>query len=269
MEINTARFQNAFLQRVSQALPKPEASTSQTETTKSSGPVDGVSLSEKSASADILSFQAAVSAVAASATLGGVPGLAVIAQEVARGLVTSAEEVDASNRLTEQFAATLPRVEDSRVQDSWAEVSRVTESPFEAPLVFQSFFIDAQADARTIMLGTESLKGDLASDEVLAFTLAHEEGHRQHRDTAGAAGLQALLDLCENDRELYSLAYDAMSQGRQDNERRADVFAAEAMVKLGVEKEPILEFLGSMPGDMQHPEGAERVALVENVFKSR
>ena len=235
----------------------------------SADPVDGVSLSEGSSATDTLAFQAAVSAVAASATLGGVVGLAAMAQEVARELVTSAEEVDASNRMTEQFAATLPRVEDPRVEGSWAEVSRVTKSPFEAPLVFQSFFIDAQADARTIMLGTESLKGDLAGDEVLAFTLAHEEGHRQHRDTAGAAGLQALLDSCESDKELYSIAYDAMAQGRQDNERRADLFAAEAMVKLGVDKQPILAFLGSMPGDMQHPEGAERVALVESVYKKR
>jgi len=60
-----------------------------------------------------------------------------------------------------------------------------------------------------------------------------------------------------------------MAQGRQDNERRADLFAAQAMLKLGVDKQPILEFLGSMPGDTQHPEGAERVALVESVYKDR
>ena len=265
MQINPARFQKAFLQRAGQALSKPE----QAKAVDSGAPVDGVSLSNGSASTDTLLFQAAVSAVAASAALGGVVGLAAMAQEVARELVTSTEEVEASERMTDQFAATLPRIEDPRVLDSWTEVSRVTKSPFEPPLVFQSFFIDAQADARTIMLGTESLKGDLASDEVLAFTLAHEEGHRQHRDTAGAAGLQALLDSCEKDKELYSLAYDAMAQGRQDNERRADLFAAEAMVKLGVEKQPILEFLGSMPGDMQHPVGTERVALVESAYKDR
>lgn len=265
MQINPAKFQTAFLQRASEALSKPEQAVA----VDSGTPVDGVTLSGVSVSTDALSFQAAVSAVAASATLGGVVGLAAMAQEVARELVSPAEEMDAARRMTEQFAATLPRIEDPRVQDSWVEVSRVTESPFEAPLVFQSFFIDAQADARNIMLGTESLKGDLASDEVLAFTLAHEEGHRQHRDTAGAAGLQALLDSCEKDKELYSLAYDAMAQGRQDNERRADLFAAEAMVKLGVEKQPILEFLGSMPGDMQHPVGTERVALVESAYKDR
>ncbi len=264
MRIDQSQFQKAFVQRANQALSQSKGA----EVVETRVPTDGVSLSKRSASTDVLSFQSTVSAVAASAALGGVIGLAAMAQEVARGLVTSAEEVDASNRMTQQFAATLPQVDDPRVQDSWAEVSRVTESLFEPPLVFQSFFIDAQADARTIMLGTESLKGDLAGDEVLAFTLAHEEGHRQHRDTAGAAGLQALLDSCENDKELYSLAYDAMAQGRQDNERKADLFAAEAMVKLGVDKQPILEFLGSMPGDMQHPEGAERVALVESIYKN-
>ena len=80
MQINPAKFQTAFLQRASEALSKPEQAVA----VDSGTPVDGVTLSGVSVSTDALSFQAAVSAVAASATLGGVVGLAAMAQEVAR-----------------------------------------------------------------------------------------------------------------------------------------------------------------------------------------
>lgn len=263
MEINAAKFQKAFVQRANQVLREGPSTAVPIE---SAPPTDGVTLSARQSDPVALTFQAAVSAVATSASLGGVPGLAAMAQDVARSLVTSAEEVEASNRMTEQFSATLPRVEDPRVERAWNGVSRVTDSPFEPPLVFQSFFIDAHADARTMMIGTESLKADLADDTVLAFTIAHEEGHRQHRDTAGTAGLRALVKLCENDRELSDLAQGALSSGCLSNELAADQFAAEAMVELGLAKEPIMEFLGSLPGDSQHPVGVERAALVEKTY---
>lgn len=265
MKIDSASFQKAFVQRAQVLLEKADSAVSQS---TEPAPVDEVSLSGSGQSSGRLSFQGLVTGLAVSTAMGGVPGLAALAQEVARGLISDEQEAAASVRMTEQFLQTLPKVEEPRVAEIWSEIAKVTDSPFQAPLVFQSGFLDAQADARTIMLGTESLNEDLSDDSVLAFTLAHEEGHRRHRDTAGAAGLQALFELCQENDELYGLAFKAMAAGRRHNERQADQFAARAMTELGYDKQPVLEFLEALPGDMQHPPGPERADLVQQIFSS-
>jgi hypothetical protein len=263
VQIDTAKFRTAFTQRAQRVLSQVEKTTE----TAAPTPSDQVSLSGGGdPSVQGLKFEAAVTAIATSATLGGIPGLAALTQDVAHSLVSEQQEIDASARMVDQFTS-LPLVQDERVESVWSGVAEVTESPHDAPLVYESFFIDAQADARNMMLGTETLKGDLADDNVLAFTVAHEEGHRQHRDTAGTAGLQALMDLTENDKELYSLAYQAMAEGRQQNEREADLFAAEAMTELGYDKQPMLEFLNSLPGDIHHPVGTQRAQAVDEIFQ--
>ena len=263
MQIDTAKFRAAFTQRVQRELSPAEP----VDAARASNPTDQVALSGKAESPEWrLRFETAVRAIAVSAAAGGIPGLAALAQDVGQSLVSEQEEVETARGMVEQFSS-LPLIEDGGVDKLWKGVAAATDSPFEPPLVYESFFIDAQADARNIMLGTQSLKGDLADNNVLAFTLAHEEGHRQHRDTAGTAGLQALLDLSEGNDELYSLAFRAMSEGRQQNEREADEFAAEALTELVHDKQPILDFLSSMPGDLHHPPGAERKQAVDRVFQ--
>lgn len=260
MKINPVKFQKVFTLRAKQIL-QPEA----TGAPETSPATDSVELSKGPTGLD---FQGAVTALATSATLGGVPALAALSQQVAQEITTPQEEVNAAAQLAEQLDS-LPKVEEPRVTHLWSEVAEVTATPFDAPRVVDSFFIDAQADARNMYIGTTPLQNEMSTDEVLAFTLAHEEGHRQHRDTTGAAGLEALVALCEGDEKAYTFAFQALAEGRKQNEREADEFAARAVKKMGYESGSILEFLNALPGDLQHPPGEERARAVEAAMLHR
>ena len=261
MQIDKVRFQQVFTARAQQMLCATEESKAN-ESCALPEPKDDVVFSKP---VDPLAFQSAVSAFSTAASLGGIPALAALTQEVAQALIGPQDEEESAQKILEQLS-TLPRVQDNRVDQTWSRVAEATASPYSPPEVVDSFFIDAQADARNMLLGTTPLKQDLADDNVLAFTLAHEEAHRQNRDSAGSAGLETLVELCKDDEGLFPIAFKALGEGRRQNEREADLFAAEVAKKLNYQLEPILKFLESLPGDLQHPPGSERAELVKTLM---
>lgn len=190
----------------------------------------------------------------------GVPGLAALSQDVARALITPQQE--------QQLADTLHDVFESRfapnhplLEETWQGVQRVTGSAFPAPQQVNSPLVYAQADSRNLYIGQSALATDLADPNVLTFTLAHEEAHRQHRDSAGAKGLEALQESSSS-----PAAFQALREGRHHNERQADEFGARVAAKLGCEPLPILKFLLEIPEDAEHPAGRERAALVRQAM---
>lgn len=264
MQIDRVKFGAVFARRVAEMLEeKPRVAVAPSE------PRDLVEWSKaKPPSVPTLSFENAVLALAGSAALGGIPALAALSQEVAKDLVTRSDEQQYSDLVQEQFSS-LPQVVDPRVDRLWDRVEQMTNSPFPAPRVLQSVFVDAQSDSLGMYLGTDSLDSSLSDDSILAFTLAHEEAHRRHRDSAGGAGLDALYELAKDDDQLGSLAFRALRHGRQANEFAADLFAARVLSDLGLPERPVVEFLASLPGDLQHPEGRLRARLVEESLASR
>lgn len=256
MRVDRTRFQSIFIQRAGR-LPRENAPAA-------SGVQDKVEIGASDQS-PTPNFKKSVLALSTAASLGGIPAIAALAQEVSKSLVTAEQEDESSARLAAQLSS-LPREIDTRVSEAWKEVESARPSPFVPPVVLDSVFIDAQSDSRAIYVGTGSLRGDLSDDSILAFTLAHEEGHRIHRDSAGAAGLETLLELCQEDEELYPVAFKALNLGRLENERQADRYAAETLQTLNVDRTKITEFLRQLPGDPQHPDGVERAALVSDVW---
>lgn len=258
MRVDVAKFQTVFTRRAQKRLAGKVSEAS------SPPPSDSISLSDTSAPIHA-QFKSAVLAMATAASLGGIPALAALAQEVSKDLVTPEQEALDSQKLADQLSA-LPPAQDQRVQQAWNQVKSLSNSPFAAPKVLQSSFVDAQSDARAMYFGTASLQKDFADDSVLLFTVGHEEGHRVHRDSAGAAGLEALLELGKNDEELFGLAFKALNQGRLENERQADTFAARLLRSSDLDKKKVEQFLAATPGDLQHPEGGERANLVADVW---
>jgi hypothetical protein len=78
----------------------------------------------------------------------------------------------------------------------------------------------------------------------------------------------SLVELCQDDSELYRYAFQALKEGRQQNEREADAFGAQVLAALQMDFEPVLEFLKAMPGDLQHPPGTQRAELVKKALSS-
>lgn len=258
MQIDRNRFQNLFTQRVTRLTQQPAAVPISVEAG------DRVDLtSTPTASRNM--FAEAVLTLATTASLGGIPALAALSQEVAQLLVTPEQELQSAAKIAAQLSS-LPTVSDPRVEKAWQDIEQLSSSPHTAPVVVDSFFVDAQADARNMFIGTSALKGDMANDSVLSFTLAHEEGHRIHRDSTGSAGLETLLELCREDEKLFPLAFQALGEGRRQNEREADSYAARLLTQLPVEQGAVMNFLSQLPGDLQHPDGKERAEALRSIW---
>lgn len=238
MKIAPTPFQTRFLQQAAQRLASPELQTA----------VDRLDLSN--APQVQRAFDQVTLALAAAS--GGAPLLAAIAQDVARSLVTPQQEQELAQNLRDAFESRFtpnPPVLDQ----VWQGVQKITGSQFPAPQQVSSPLVYAQADSRNLLIGQDALQTDLADPNVLTFSLAHEEGHRQHRDTAGAKGLEFLPPA-------------ALRAGRHQNERQADDFAARVAAKLGCAPLPILQFLLAIPEDGEHPAGLERARSVRTAM---
>ncbi|MGE0492920.1 MAG: hypothetical protein AB7S38_27160 [Vulcanimicrobiota bacterium] len=251
MRIDTFQFQRAFCERARPLVPADQLEAL---------PADSFEPSNQARR-----FQQMVLAVSAAAGASQVPALAALSQEIGQNLVSQAEDAAFADNLADQYSS-LPHRQDPRVEQAWSQVAQASQSSFPAPVVLESSFIDAQSDSREMYLGTASLAGDMADDTILLFTLAHEEGHRQHRDKAGVAGLEAFLAGCQGNDQLESLSFKVLREGRHQNEREADAFAAGVLAQLGCDPAPALAFLGGLEADMQHPGGHEREQLVRQAL---
>ncbi|HIB66733.1 MAG TPA: hypothetical protein EYO33_16865 [Phycisphaerales bacterium] len=258
MKVDSKGFQELFLHKARQALKELESPQEQVVAL----PSDTVQLSQGGSH---LNFSSMVLALSAAAPAGGIPLLAALSQETAQALITPEQEKLHSERMRAQFQD-VPKVDDSRVSRFWEDVSAITKSPFPAPEVFQSSFFDASSDVETMSFGTTMLESELKDDAALAFTIAHEEGHRQHRDTQGAKGLELFADLCLSNDELSSIGIQVLFEGRKQNEREADEFAARVLSQMDIEKDQVLTFLSAFPEDNLHPAGSERAALVASAW---
>ncbi len=238
MKIAPTPFQTRFLQQAARRLASPELQTA----------VDRLDLSN--APQVQRAFDQVLLALAAAS--GGTPLLATIAQDVARSLVTSQQEQELAQSLQDAFESRFTP-NSAALDQAWQSVQKVTGSQFPPPQQVNSPLVYAQADSRNLLIGKEALQGDLADPNVLTFSLAHEEGHRQHRDTAGAKGLEFLPPA-------------ALRCGRHQNERRADDLAARVAAKLGCAPLPILQFLLAIPEDGEHPAGLERARAVRTAM---
>jgi Zn-dependent protease with chaperone function len=203
----------------------------------------------------------------AAATPGGPPALAALSQGIARSLMPPEQE--------EQFAASLNDAFASRfvpptpaLQNAWGKIEGITGKHFSPPQLVNSPLIYAQADSRNLYIGTEALQSDLADPDVLIFALAHEEGHRRHRDSAGTRGLDTLLEICQDSPQMFKPALAAVREGHKENERQADAFAARVAAQLGCKPGPIAQFLEAIPEDHEHPSGSERAAAVMNLMRA-
>lgn len=251
MRIDTFVFQRAFCERARPLVPADKLEAL---------PADSFEPSNQARR-----FQQMALAVSVAAGASGVPTLAALSQEIGQNLVSQAEDAAFADHVADQYSS-LGQRQDERVEQAWSRVAQASGSNFPAPVVLESSFIDAQSDSREMYLGTASLAGDMANDSVLLFTLAHEEGHRQHRDKAGAAGLEAFLASCQGNDELESLGFKVLREGRHQNEREADAFAAGVLAQLDCEPAPVLAFLAGLEGDLQHPEGRQRERLVRQAL---
>ncbi len=248
MQVNRCAYQRAFVLRSLDHLPQSEA----TEVS------DTVELSPVCPDQ---AFQMTLSLLVASA---GLPVLAALAQEVGRELVTSEQEA-ARAELTRAVYREREKELPESVASAWSKVREVTDSPHQPPVVVDTPLVFAQADTLGMRLGRAALENELADPNVLLFTLAHEEAHRQHRDTAGSRGLEVLIELAEGN--LGTAALQALHQGRQDNELQADLFAAQVCAELGCDPKPILAFLEATEGDTDHASGSERARAVAEILK--
>ncbi|MFN8611238.1 MAG: S8 family serine peptidase [Vulcanimicrobiota bacterium] len=238
MKIEAVPFQTRFLRQAAQKLGSTELQAA----------VDRIDLSSPSQLQRAFDqFKLALEANAAAAPL-----LAAIAQDVARSLITPAQEQERADGLRDAFESRFVPNEEP-LQKAWQGVQKVTASSFPPPREVNSPLVYAQADSHNLFIGKEALSGELSDPNVLTFSLAHEEGHRQHRDTAGALGLNFL-------------GPSALRAGRHQNERRADEFAARVAAKLGCAPLPILRFLLGIPEDNEHPPGLERARLVRQAM---
>lgn len=269
MKIEPAAFQTAFLRRAEGANQTGRADRALAE--RSAEPADSVELTPAHAEVPTTPLQQAVLALsAASAAVGG-PLLPAVAQEVGKALVTAAQEERQAESRREAFGKwVVPTGEKAeRVREAWERLQQVSPSPLPPPKVIDLSLTFAESDTREMFIGTRALDGELADPSVLTFTLAHEEGHRRHRDSAGSAGLEALVAAVDGaPAEVTREAFRALREGRHENERRADAFAAEVAARLGCDPEPILAFLLACEEDMQHPAGLERAEAVRDRMAS-
>ena len=273
MKIDGTLFKRTFLKKaapVSEKISRQQSNTDNSDSIKLSSsssidtPVEELSL-------DLLEkrFSQAVLAIGSASSLAGIPALASLSQEVGQALVSPQQESDLAASIAEQYQD-LPKAEDPRLDSSWTQVSKTTNSPFPEPVVVDSFFIYAQSDSRGMYIGTNALESELSNDTVLAFTLAHEEAHRQNRDSAGSKGLETLVDLTKNDDQLFPLAMSALQEGRHQNEREADLFGAQTVTRMGQDLKPVYDFLADQTEDLQHPGGAERCQYIrQNLTKEQ
>lgn len=246
IRIDRPAFEQRFLECARKHLP-PEAASEPTESYQPS--------SQATTPPASLSLQGAITALNLAAGLTGLPLVALTAQEAARGLVTPAQEGQLADARLRGYEHRLTR--DERVERSWQTVSQLLPGSGTAPRVVDLALVYAEADSREMYVGKQALQSDLASDEVLLFTLAHEEAHRRHRDSAGTAGLEALMEAVPG-RE----SFQALRAGWHHNELQADLVGAEVAARAGCDPKPILAFLLSCPEDMQHPSGARRAEVV-------
>lgn len=179
--------------------------------------------------------------------------LAEAAQDAARELVTP--DQDRAGSLVDAFSSRLVPT-DPQTAATWDRIKSVTGSVFPAPRVVNTILVVAQADSHDMLLGKAALEGELVEPNVRTFAIAHEEGHRQHRDTAGNLGLEALLGTHP----------EAVRAGRHQNELQADDFAGHVAGKLGCDPKPILEYLLALPEDAEHPAGLTRAFAVKGAM---
>lgn len=184
--------------------------------------------------------------------------VAEAAQDVGRELVTPAQEEAFAETVLDTFSNRLQPT-DPVTAATWAKVRAATSSPFPAPQVIGSILVVAQADSRNLLLGKDALQGELADPNVLTFAMAHEEAHRQHRDTAGVRGLATLVEAAPK-------ALPVMRAGLHQNELEADEFAGRAAGRLGCDPKPILKYLVSIPEDAEHPHGLTRAWTVKDAM---
>lgn len=246
IRIDRPAFEQRFLECARKHLP-PEAASEPTESYQPS--------SQPGQPPATLTLQGTVTALNLASSLTGLPLVALTAQQAARELVTPAQERDLADTRLRGYADRL--TQDKRVEHSWRTVSQLLPGSGSAPKVVDLSLVYAEADSREMYVGKQALQGDLASDEVLLFTLAHEEAHRRHRDSAGTAGLEALMEASPG-RE----SFQALRAGWHHNELQADLVGAEVAARAGCDPKPILAFLLSCPEDMQHPSGAKRAEVV-------
>lgn len=253
MKIQSAQFKAGFVRQAPRQVPDAQVQAA----------VDSVTLSGQPVSPS--AFAQVALAVSVAAQGGGVPALAALSQDVARALVTPAQEEQLAKGMQEgfesRFVASRPAL-----QEAWNKIQGLTGSSFPAPQEVNSPIVYAQADSRNLYIGKDALETDLADANVLTFALAHEEGHRQHRDTAGAKGLESFLEAGQDNPKLFPLAFQTVRAGRHQNERRADEFAARVAARLGCQPLPILKFLLEIPEDSEHPAGLERAQLVRSAM---
>jgi hypothetical protein len=255
MKIVSSQFQARFVERAQARLvqvPSGEAEA-----------VDSVTLS-RGVPVQTAFAQAAL-ALQAAAGGAGVAVLAALSQDVARSLINAEQEEQLAAGLHDAFESRFVP-SDPKLEAAWQGVQAVTGSQNSAPQQVASPLVYAQADSRNLFVGSDALAGDLANPSVLTFTLAHEEGHRQHRDTAGAKGLEAFVEAAGEDPKLFKLAFGVLREGRHENERQADDFGARAAARLGCDPKPILEFLLPIPEDGEHPGGRERAVAVRRAM---
>lgn len=253
MKVGLSQFQTRFVERAKEKIPAVEVQSV----------IDSVTLTPGLPPQQ--AFAQVALAIATAAQAGGVPALAAISQDVARSLVSPADELSLAQALESgfesRFVASPPELE-----SAWQGVQKVTGSSFPPPQVVNSPLVYAQADTRNLFLGKEALATDLKEPEVLTFTLGHEEGHRQARDMAANQGLESFAQSAAGDPKLQRLAFQVMREGRHANERRADQAGAHAAAQLGCEPGPILTFLLSIPEDNEHPGGLERARAVRQTM---
>ena len=257
MKIQAIPFQHAFLKKAAEVLPKSESATF------TAPPVDQAVLSSEVSGSGRLEqrFSQAVLAVATSAQLAGIPTLAAIAQEVGQSLITPEQEKAHGESIAKQYSDRVKETPE-QLEAEWDALSSTVKSEFGPPVVIDTGIVFAQADTTGMYIGQDALRGELSNKDALAFTLAHEEAHRTHRDSAGAKGLETLYELVKDEEKLFPLAFKALVAGRHQNEYEADLFAVQTLKKMGRDVEPAFEFLNSLEEDLQHPAGPERVAYV-------
>ena len=253
MKIQSAQFQASFVRQAPRQVPDAQVQAV----------VDSVSLSAQPVSPN--AFAQVALAVSVAAQGGGIPALAAISQDVARALVTPEQDEQLAQGMRDGFESRFVPNRPA-LQEVWNKIQGLTGSSFPAPQEVNSPIVYAQADSRNLYIGKEALETDLADANVLTFAVAHEEGHRQHRDTAGAKGLESFLEAGQDNPKLFPLAFKAVRAGRHENERRADEFAARVAARLGCQPLPILEFLLGIPEDAEHPAGVERAQLVRSAM---
>ncbi len=254
MKIQPAQFQRLFLERAEQKLKDLENSP------ELPAANDSIELGNSTSGPALNRVDQAVVALTTAAGATGVAVLAALAQEVGRQLVDPEQETRFSESRLSAFADRQV-ADDPRLNRAWHKLEELSVSSFQAPRVINSPIVVAEAGTREIFIGAEALDGELSDPAVLLFTLAHEEAHRRNRDSAGSWGLEALLAA-----DASKPSFQALREGRHQNEYAADAFGAEIAARAGCAPEPILAFLAGCHEDIQHPDGPLRARAAREVM---